>query len=407
MSRLFRSALGASALAPAIVLSACAAAPGNAPSSTAEAAPAGTTPTGATTTAAGFWSVGEVQSSPFPATVPADPTVGEDDLIGKFARENGLTRAQAEARINGPPELRDELSRIAQALRKEPNFVENRMVRDPAVRIEVWFARDAAATLARHTRSPYFVAREGGWNQAEQNRMQDLWLSRMEEGKIGTLAIDGIGRRVEIGVGTTEEQFLATARARGWDLAQVNARYADPQPAAFADASIAAHVRAFAREATDPQVRMTALGIGRIVMDDGCFRLQANENEKPTLVMFGYAATLDRDDQGYLVVRGPDEAVYRVGETGGWNTPNFVDEASAEVRALRAACGTDEIVNVGHPASYRLFGLPDPTWVTNYANARKLSQQAAWDEIVGCIGREEKQGRAGLDARDRCVRQFN
>ncbi|MDR7103610.1 hypothetical protein [Croceicoccus sp. BE223] len=407
MSRLFSGAPAMAALVPALALSACATAPVSTPPSGNETAVSTPVPTGVTLGADGFWSVGDVPPTPFPGTVPADLSEGEEDIIGKFARENGLTREQAESRINGPPKLRAELARVAEALRAEPNFVEYRMVRDPAVRIEVWFTDDAAATLARHSRSPYLVAREGGWNQAEQKRRQDLWQSRMEAGRIGSLSVNGIDRKIELGVGTTEEQFLATARARGWDLADVESRYAKAQPAAFADPSIAGHVRALAREATDPQVRMTALGVGRVVMEDGCFHLKAVKDEPGKLVMFGYGATLDRDDQGYLVVRGPGDAVYRIGETGAWNAPNFVDESSDDVKTLRAACGTDAVVNVGYPTSYRLFGLPFPEWVTNYAAARKLSRQAAWDEIVACVAREEKQGRLGLDARDRCVRQFN
>lgn len=369
--------------------------------------PAQGVPSGAVADAMGFWSIGEVPSSPFPTLVPEDPTIGTEDEIARFARENGLTAEQAMAQINGPVELRTEYARIAEAVRAEPYFVSSRLVRDPAVRIEMWFTRDAAATLARHTRNPLIVARDGGWTMAEQERRQALWVSRMEEGRISTLAADGIGRKIELGVGIPEQQFLTIARGKGWDLSGVEARYSDPQPAAFAEPSMASHINAFAREETDPQMRMSALGIGRIVLDGGCFRQRATGDEPSRLVMFGYGTTLDRDADGYLVVRSPGNTVYRIGEIGGWNAPNFVDEGSADVKALRAACGSDPIVNVGYPSSYRLFGLPDPTWVTDYAKVRKLSRQTAWDEIVACIGREEKRGRIGLDARDRCVTQFS
>ncbi|UOR09493.1 hypothetical protein LCM18_02890 [Qipengyuania flava] len=66
-----------------------------------------------------------------------------------------------------------------------------------------------------------------------------------------------------------------------------------------------------------------------------------------------------------------------------------------------------EIVNVGSPQSLRLFALPFPDWVLNYARATSLSYEDAWDEVIGCMARNEKHARAGMEGRNACIDQFN
>ena len=333
--------------------------------------------------------------------------MGQEDLIGKYARENGLTRSQAADQINGPPELRAEMERIAARIEREnpDNFVQFIMVRDPSVRMEVWFERDAARTLAKYTTSPLFVAREGGMNAQRQEELRAIWLARFEEagGAINSLSTDNISRKVEIGVGIPEAEFRALAREKGWELGpELLLHFPSPQPAKYTDPMIGKLVRYFARENTSPGARNTALFIGRIWLDDGCFRLEREDGEDP-LVMFAYEANLTIDEDRYLNI-GTE---YRVGEIGAWGGPAGYDENSEDVKALRAACGEGELVNVTFPGSNRLFSLPDPTWVTNYAQAKDMTRQAAWQEILACMKRRDRNGRGGLEARGACVRQFN
>ena len=358
----------------------------------------------------GYLTVQGAQPSPFPMAVPDDRT-GED-AIDRYARENGLTRSQAEAAINGPPELRQEIARIADNIRRDQagNFGGFVMVRDPSVRMEVWFERDAAATLARYTASPLFVAREGGINLAEQGRLGAIWTERMRSTRaIGSLATDTASGKIEIGTTIPEADFRALAAREGWELGpQYALSFAPDQPPAFADPTLRSLIRVFAREDMAPVSRNSALFTGRIVLDDGCFKVRMRDGSEK-LAMFGYMAQLGYDEHGYLVIKRPGNSAsqYRIGEEGAWGGPAGFSPDNPAVADLRRACGSGEIVNVTEPASNRLFGLPAPDWVSDYARVNGLSRQDAWDEIIECMAREEVRGRKGIDARDRCVSQFN
>lgn len=380
----------------------------NEPAGSEEAAVSNGLPGGATTGPDGYWTISAVPPSPYPETVPADPSIGKEDMFDVYARENGLTRAEAEDRINGPAELHTEMDRIAEAVRKEPNFVELRMVRDPAARMEAWFTKDAAATLARYTESPHFIAREGGISSAAQEALRQLWLPRLQKASVGSMSVDPFTGKVELGVGMTEAEFLALARKDGWDLSNVTATYAQPQPAAFVDPAIARWIRAFPREHGKATIRLTALYHGTIVLEDGCFRLQSRApDDDGKLVLFSYRSQLALDDEGYLVVRSAPDRTYRIGEPGAWGGPNAIDPANPEVKALHRRCGEGEVFNVAEPESARLFSLPFAQWVTNYAKSKGLTRQKSWGTVIDCMKREEAAGRIGLNARDACIKQFN
>ena len=400
-------------ISAAFALAACAPAAGEPPSQTsAPVLPGPALPVGGSLSPAGFLTIRDAPPSPWPETVPEDRTGGEDE-IGRFARANGLTRMQAEEQINGPPELRAEMDRIADRIRTQEagNFVGFVMVRDPGVRMEAWFERDAAATLAKYTDNPLFVPREGGISQEEQGRLREIWLDRMQSGRvINSLATDTLSGKIEIGVAIPEAEFRALAAREGWELGpQYAFIFAPAQPPAFADPSIAGLVRVFAREDRAPGMRNTALFVGKITLSDGCFYAEGRDGVR-RLAMFGYMAQLGRDEKGFLVVNRPGDshgAQYRIGEEGAWGGPAGYSDDNPDIARLRAQCGDGEIMNVTEPVSNRLFGLPDPTWVSDYARAKRLSRQAAWDEIKACMAREEERDRTGRDARDRCVQQFN
>jgi hypothetical protein len=101
------------------------------------------------------------------------------------------------------------------------------------------------------------------------------------------------------------------------------------------------------------------------------------------------------------------ERRYRIGETGSWPGPNTVDEEDPDVRELRRQCGSGPVTNVAEPQSERLFSLPFPEWVADFARARAVPYRQAWKQVIACMKREEARGRSGLDLRDRCIRQFN
>ncbi|KLE32345.1 hypothetical protein AAW00_12870 [Aurantiacibacter luteus] len=379
---------------------------------------AGDAPTGATLSRAGHATIGEVPPSPFPADPPPMPT-----QLDVMARQTSLgtpeERARAWENAGSTPALRAAMEEVMPRLEAEPTYVQSRIAGEPGAKVlEVFFTRDAEATLARYTSDPLVVARTGGRTQAELEPVMRLWWDRLEAAgrPAGGGSLDTIGGAVEINTGITRAEFNALAARNGWPdpLGEpVRFTFAAEQARAFADPSLARLVRSFARESMEPGIQLTGGFSGRVVLEDGCFVLDGGRGSERTLVMFGRDAQLAQDEEGYLIVRRanarePDEAAgYRIGEAGFWGGPNGFDENDAEVRALRAACGPGEIMNVRYPGSERLFALPYPLWVFDYAYSRGLTYDAAWDEVMACYKRQERRGRTGFEARDACITQYN
>jgi hypothetical protein len=369
-------------------------------------------PAGSRLSATGYLTIGEVPPSAFPEDPPPEPPVF-DDLARRTSSPEPAVRAKAWEEANGSPAFQAELQRLRQVLaREEPdNFVEVRIVRNPAVAAEIWFKRDAAGTLARYTSSPLFRPRQGGLSAAEQERLRSLWAERMEGGDlINGFGIDPISGAVELGIAVEEAEFRRSAAERGWELGpQLKLNFPRPRPPAFADPSLERYVRVFARDREAKGIQLLAGTIGRIILEDGCFRLPARKaGQLGPLVMFGRETQLGLDQQGYLVVLSQGGLRrYRVGELGSWPGPNSVDEKDPDVRELRRQCGSGPITNVAEPESERLSGVPHPAWIADYARARSLSYAEAWQEVIACMKREVKRGGRGMEARERCIRQFN
>ena len=370
-------------------------------------------PRGATLSADGFLTIGAVPPSPFPADPPPMPT-----QLDTFARKTSLgtpdEQAKAWQEAGGSAAFQAELQRLRQVLAREEagNFIDVRLMREPQVIGEFVFRRQGAETLARYTSNPSFRGVTVDVDPARLAQLKRVWIARLEGGApISSLSANRFAGKLELVAGVEEAEFRALAAERGWNLddPMLSLAFPAPQPAAFAEPRLAGHVRSFAREETAADIRLLALGTGRIVLDDGCFRL-ADDNGEPLakLVMFARTSQLFVDGEGYLAVRSSEgDNLYRVGERGAWGGPNAVDENSGDVRELRRRCGTDEIVNVAAPQSERLFALPYPLWVLDYAYTKDISYEAAWDEVIACIERQEARGRRGLEARDRCIKQYN
>jgi hypothetical protein len=368
-------------------------------------------PTGAAVSASGFLDIRQAPPPPFPAEPPPEPQV-VDDFSRRTSSADPAVRARAWEEANGSAAFQAELQRLGQLLHREQRdtFVQVRIVRDPTVAAEVWFTRDAAQTLARYTSNPLFRPRQGGLTLAEQERLSRLWSERAEGGSvISMIGVDPRGS-IEIGSAVEETEFRRIAKERGWELGpELKLTFPPPRPLAFTDPGLARYVRTFARETKAKGIQLTAGFSGRIVLADGCFRLAERESGKPgALVMFGRDTQLTRDEQGYLTVLGErGQRRYRVGDLGSWPGPNEVNETDPEVRQLRRVCGEGPLTNVAEPESERLFALPYPQWLADYARARRISYRSAWTEVTACYEREERRGRRGLQARERCIKQFN
>lgn len=369
-------------------------------------------PTDARQSPTGYLTIDQVPPSPFPDKPPPEPKF-VDDFARRTSSPDAAVRDKAWEEANGSPAFQAELQRLMQILPRDErdSFVSLRMVRDPAVAAEVWFKRDAARTLARYTANPLFRPRQGGATLAEQERLRLLWVGRIGRGDvINLLAVDPFTGVVELGIAVEEAEFRRIAAERGWELgADVKLMFPPPRPPAFARPLLAKYVRVFARESEAKGIQLTAGLSGRIVLEDGCFRLSPRKaGESGPLVVFGRQTQLGLDEQGYLVVAGEGERrQYRVGEIGSWPGPNAVDESDPDVRELRRQCGSGPITNVAEPQSERLFSVPYPDWVADYARAKSLSYEQAWQRVITCMKREEQRGRRGLEARNRCIDQFN
>jgi hypothetical protein len=396
-----------SILFAALLLGGCAA-------TTTDAVPASSgtgIPAGARLEPSGYLTIREAPPPPFPGEPPPEPVV-IDEFAKRVSSRDPAVRAQAWEEVNGSPAFQAELQRLAQIIAREErdNFVQVRLVRDPAVAAEIWFKRDAARTLARYTSDPLFRPRQGGLNATEQESLTRLWMERMGSGEvISTFGISPQGG-VEISSAVEEAEFRRIAAERGWTLGpELNLTFPPPRPAAFADASLAPFVRVSARDANAKGIQLLAGSSGRIILQDGCFRLSDRQSGAPgPLVMFDRHTQLGLDAQNYLVViGGPErERRYRIGEMGSWGGPNGVNESDPDVQELRRQCGDGPILNVAEPQSQRLFALPDPHWVADHARARSIPYREAWRRVIACMKRTEPR-HPGLGARERCIRQFN
>ncbi|WFL76121.1 hypothetical protein P7228_08895 [Altererythrobacter arenosus] len=379
-------------------------------------------PMGAKLEPSGFISIGEVLATPYPANPPPEPA-----SIDSFARRLSDASPEEQARLweeaNGSEEFQAEVQRLQQVLSAQEagNFVQINLLRDESstsdpqtlLGAEVWFKRDAAKTLAKYTDRPDIFARQGGMTEGEREALSQVWIARVQEMKWPS-AISSDPKRgiIEVETGVTEEKFRQAARDKGWTWGdEVKFTFAAPPPPAFLEDGIASLLRTFTRSENSPVIQLAALGIGRVVLEDGCFRLDRGMHDQPSpLVMFGYDTQLGLDEEGYLIARTGDgwaAETYRIGEMGAWGGPNGYDDDSAAVRELRSKCGEGEIVNIGSPQSLRLFSLPFDDWLKDYALAKRLSYEDAWVRVIDCYKRYEKRGRSGLELRDRCITQFN
>lgn len=374
--------------------------------------PKGIALTGAKYDADGMASIGMVPPTPWPKIAPPPPGQTES-LVQKYARENGLTLAQAADQINGSPAFQAELSALTARLRKEQsaNFLEVRIVRDPAVAAEIAFVRDPKATLAKYTSNPQFRAVQGGRSAAQLETVRSTWEARMRlvdaPSIIGT---DTFAGRVTVEPGLSESEFRALAREQGWTWGdEVAFTFAPEPPAAQVDQSVRYPFEIFPRSKAGATIILTVAISGTIVLDHGCFRRLDRKGKPGNLVLFDRSAQIGTDEQGYLAIFDKGKVASRIGEPAIWGGYPAANPRDPDVRKLREVCGDGPIDAVGVPESARLFALPYPEWVADYAQARKIPYQAAWDQVIGCMKRYEDENGPSrfLEARDACIKQFN
>lgn len=168
---------------------------------------------------------------------------------------------------------------------------------------------------------------------------------------------------------------------------RVKLGFAPPLTQAVAPA-LAPLVRVFARADRSPDIILTTATYGTVVLRDGCFRIGTAPGAP--LVLFGRNMALGLDDAGYMEVRSSadPEQRGRVGERFVWGGYPPAIESEPDVKVLRARCGVAPIVSIGEPQSARAFRARANV-IDAYATAKRITRQAAWEEIKACWARED------------------
>lgn len=299
-------------------------------------------PAGATIGADGYATLLSAPPSPAPPPRSRQPMPSEDDESLRNPEEAAMRDAQT-------------LDRRLKAAERG-NYIGYRVVRDPSPRFAFQFRRDAAATLARHTRDSRFASREGGVPTAELQPIFDEWFPRLAAKRLvgggSVMEFDGV---VAFDMTVDEAAFREIAAAEGWTLPErLRLDFGPPPNPRAIDPALAALVRLVPRSDRLPGAVNQAALSGRIILRDGCFRLADHGDGGEPLVLFDRDAEIGLDADNRMTVTDGGQTV-RIGEKVVWAGPRGANEADAGVKALRAQCGAGPIIPIGAPSSAAHF----------------------------------------------------
>jgi hypothetical protein len=296
-----------------------------------------------------------IQDAPVFATILSAPPSAPDDLRAPPLSDLSLGESSGNPDASATRAAMAIDQRIRMA--READYVGMRVIRDPTPRFAFHFRGDAAAILARYTRDPRFIALDGGVPREELQPLFDEWWTRLEPHRVlgagSVMEFEGVAR---LDLTIDQAGFEALAAREGWVIPkELDLSFAPAPNPRSVDPELIADVRVFAREDRLPVVNLQAALSGRLILRDGCFRLQEEGDANEPLVLFGRDVELRRDEEGHLIVSDASGRQARVGERIVWSGPRAVHEADAGVHALRAACGSGPIIAVGEPQSAARF----------------------------------------------------
>ena len=315
-------------------------------------------PTGATIEPSGY---STVETAPVTPAVKPRPDKRPTSEAGFYALGNGISQAEAMKRIAEQRAVFPEFEALLTTLRatEAGNFTSARMVHKPDWAYEFYFKRDAAASLAKHTRNPRFRPATANYSLAELEAIAKPWTEKFQKHRLtGGWGMDDTWGTVDMMMDVTEAEYRAIAAKEGWGEvpAPIRLSFARPLPAPGVDARIRPVIRAFAQNDRSTGMQLEAGFGGRIFMKDGCV-LVARGKDQPSLAYFHRETGIGLDSAGYLALvdRATGKAKGRLGEQFSWAGPNSVKEESPGVKELRAACGNAPLFNVGNPESANVF----------------------------------------------------
>ena len=346
-------------------------------------------PTGARIEPSGFATILSAPPLPYPDAPPAPPREQESQRI---AREQGTSVSRAERMMNPDSATMQAAMALHRRLQRDApgNYVDVQIVRDPRARYQFHFRRNGPETLARFTRDARFQAVTGGVPAAELQPIVDEWLRRLTPLRLATGGgADPFRGVARIDLGVSRSEFETIAAREGWQVpASVELSFApEIDPARVVAPDAAPFVRTFPRADRSPGAILSIAKGGRIILVDGCFRL--NTTDGP-FVLFGRDTRMVRDADGYLAVASSNnlERGGRIGEHMTWGGYPGPVEGEPGMEAIRQHCGAGPIEAVGVPQSTAWFRVR-PHAIAAYAEVRQLSLQAAWDEIKACWAEED------------------
>ena len=303
-----------------------------------------------------FATVLDVPPSPTGDVKPGPP--GVVSQAHWYASENGISLAEAKRRMAEQRAVRVEVEQLRARLaaRESDSYTGVRMVHQPDWGYIFYFKREPAATLARHTSNARFRAAQGRFSQAEIQALVQPWAARFQKANIlGMYGNDQTIGTAQMTLTVDREEYRTIAEREGWgappDGIALNFSRSPVIPAI--DPRVANLLRGFAYERRGTLVQPERGSEGRIVLADGCLRL---DNAAGPLVAFHRETGIGLDGQGYLALidRHTGKAKARIGEMRTWAGPNDAKEFIG-LAELQAACGGGPWLNAGNPESKARF----------------------------------------------------
>ncbi len=350
-------------------------------------------PTGAKIEASGFATIERAPHVPYPdAPPPADNNPGAE--AEWYARDQGISVAEARQRQAEQQAMFNEFHLLVENLRAREagNFTAARMIHKPDWGYELYFKRDPERTLAKYTQNPRFTAKLARYSREELEALIKPWTERFTAEKItGGWGVDDTHGTANIMMAVTEAEFRAISAREGWGAVPeaIKLEFATPLGHPSVEEQAKPFIRAFAQESRSTVIQLLALGMGRIVMRDGCLRLGSRPDSP--LVMFHRETGIGIDEQGYLALkdRATGKSKGRIGEWFSWGGPNGTSDEEPSVIELKKRCGNAPIANVGNPESHATFRAR-PNVIATVATQRGVSRERAWEILKRCWARQEE-----------------
>ncbi|WP_128892384.1 hypothetical protein [Erythrobacter sp. HKB08] len=202
---------------------------------------------------------------------------------------------------------------------------------------------------------------------ADAKAIGETWMARLEERDAllgaGFAGKGPDGPVISLDTGLTEQEFDGWVRENGWSVPDhiswtfVPALNLPPVADVARDG-----IRVWPASTARTGAQMEALLYGRVELRDGCFYVGEGNSEPDKLAWFHAEMGLDRDAQGFYVLRSrvSGQTMARIGEQMNWGGPATAVIPPQAEKALRAACGDAPIYVVGSPESSARFNTQYP-----------------------------------------------